>query len=343
MTGILKLIIVLLPVLLFLIALLLLDSFKLVKPKYILIALLMGGFAAVLSYFINQWLLSFGGINILYLQRYAAPVIEECIKVIYLIFLIKNNKVGFIVDSVLLAFSIGAGFSVIENLYYFYLIPESNLFIWLVRGLGTAILHGGTTSIMAIISKNFCERKGSVNILLFLPGLFTAVIIHSLFNLFILPPVFSTLLILIIFPILIFISFDRSERSLQKWLGIGFDSDMQILEMIRSGKVLKSRIGDHLYSLKNKIPGEVLADILCYLRIFVELSIKAKGILLMQESGFKVQSDQETRDKFKEFKFLEKSIGKTGKLIVRRFLHTSNRELWQIHMLQDHGKGRSIK
>ncbi|MEN8154065.1 MAG: PrsW family glutamic-type intramembrane protease [Acidobacteriota bacterium] len=337
MTGVIKLSIVLVPVILFLIALLLLDSFKLVKPKFIILALFIGGFSAGLSYYINNWLLSVGGIKMLNLQRFAAPFIEECIKAIYLIFLINRNKVGFVVDSVLLAFSIGAGFSVIENLYYFYLIPESNLFIWLIRGLGTAILHGGATSIMAIISKNFCERKNSVNIILFLPGLVTAIAIHSVFNLFILPPVISTLIILIIFPILIIISFEQSERSLQKWLGIGFDSDVQILEMIRSGKVLESKIGKHLYSLKNKIQGEILADILCYLRIFIELSIKAKGILIMQESGFTVKTDQETKDKFKEFNFLEKSIGKTGKLVVGRFLHTSSRELWQIHMIQGLG------
>lgn len=336
----LKLIIVIAPVLIFLVGLFFLDSFKLVKIKSILLALLIGGLIAIPAYLINHWLLSIVKIDLLSLQRYAAPVLEELLKSIYLIFLIKSNKVGFVVDSVLIGFSIGAGFSVIENMYYFNSVEEKNLFIWLIRGCGTAILHGGTVSLMAIISKNLCDWRNSTSIFYFLPGLITAIIFHSFFNFFLLPPVLSTILILIVFPILVFVSFESSEKLLKKWLGIGFDSDVQILEMISSGKVLNSRIGDHLYSLKNRIPGEILADILCYMRIFVELSINAKGMLLMKESGFKLNTDNAVRDKFKEFEYLEKSIGKTGILVVRRFLHTTSRELWQIYMLQGFNNGR---
>lgn len=339
--GFLKLVVVIVPVLIFLTGLFFLDSFKLVKMRSILIALFIGGLIAVPAYLINHWLLFSVKIDFLSLQRYLAPVFEESLKSLYLIFLIKSNKVGFVVDSVLIGFSIGAGFSVIENIYYLNLVEESNLLIWLIRGFGTAILHGSTTSLMAIISKNFCEWKNSTNMIYFLPGLITAIIFHSLFNFFILPPLISTMLILIISPALIFISFDSSEKLLRKWLGIGFDSDVQILEMIRSGKVLNSRIGAHLYSLKSKIPGEILADILCYMRIFVELSINAKGLLIMKESGFKSNIDTTVKDKFKEFEYLEKSIGKTGILVVRRFLHITSRELWQIYMLQGYINGKS--
>lgn len=335
--------IVIVPVLIFLAGLFLLDSFKLVKPGAILISLFFGCIIAFTAYLINHWLLTSIKIDPVYFQRYAAPFIEESLKFTFLVFIIKSNKVGFAVDSAIIGFSVGAGFSVIENLYYLQFVPESNLLIWLIRGFGTAILHGGTVSLAAIISKNICEWKNNTNILNFIPGLSMAIIIHSLFNFFLLTPVLSTLLILILFPILLYISFESSEKLLKKWLGIGFDSDVQILEMIRSGKVLNSRIGDQLIALKSKISGEILADILCYMRIFVELSINAKGTLLMKESGFRVKRNIDIENKFREFEYLKKSIGRTGILIVRRFLHTTSRDLWQIYMLQGLIDRRGIK
>ncbi|MFQ5452991.1 MAG: hypothetical protein ACE5D6_02245, partial [Candidatus Zixiibacteriota bacterium] len=98
----------------------------------------------------------------------------------------------------------------------------------------------------------------------------------------------------------------------------------------------ETRIGIYLESLKNRFPGGVVADMLCLLRINLELALRAKGILLMRETGFRVNSiaDPEITDKFNELKYLEKSIGKTGKLAILPFLQTSSHDLWQIHMLR---------
>ena len=80
-------------------------------------------------------------------------------------------------------------------------------------------------------------------------------------------------------------------------------------------------------------PGEVIADMLCLLRLYVELSMRAKGVLLMQGAGFRVAEDPEIKEKFDELKYLENSIGKTGHLAIAPFLHKSSRDLWQLHML----------
>ncbi len=79
--------------------------------------------------------------------------------------------------------------------------------------------------------------------------------------------------------------------------------------------------------------GEVVVDLLCYLRIHVELSLRAKGILMMREGGFDVGPDDETRALFAELNYLEESIGRTGKLALLPFLHLGGKELWQLYML----------
>ena len=85
--------------------------------------------------------------------------------------------------------------------------------------------------------------------------------------------------------------------------------------------------------MKDKFPGEKVVDMLCLLRIHTELSIRAKGMLLMREKGFDVPVPQEIKEKLAELKYLEKSIGKTGQLAMTPIMHTSSRELWQIYML----------
>jgi hypothetical protein len=73
---------------------------------------------------------------------------------------------------------------------------------------------------------------------------------------------------------------------------------------------------------------------LCFLRIHLELSIGAKGLLLMRGAGLKVKSDSEIQAKLDELKFLEKSLGHTGRLAIQPFLRHSRRDLWQLYMLE---------
>jgi hypothetical protein len=106
-----------------------------------------------------------------------------------------------------------------------------------------------------------------------------------------------------------------------------------LLELINSGEFSDSKVGTYLQSLREKFEGPIVADLLCYLRLHTELSIRAKGLLMMRESGFVNKAGEETRAKLVEMQYLEKSIGKTGKLAIIPFLRMSRKDLWQFYML----------
>jgi hypothetical protein len=127
--------------------------------------------------------------------------------------------------------------------------------------------------------------------------------------------------------------FDRSDKALSDWLGAGFDADTELLELINSGELSNSKVGLYLQSLREKFEGPVVADLLCYLRLHTELSIRAKGLLMMRESGFVNKAGVETRAKLEELNYLEDSIGTTGKLAIKPFLRMSQKDLWQFYML----------
>ncbi len=342
----LRILISLLPVLAFLAALIYSDSFKLVKRSLTVQSFFAGIIAAAISYIINIYLLASLLIQTTTYTLYISPIIEEALKASFIIYLIAKQKTGFMVDAAIYGFAIGAGFALVENIYYLNAIDQSNLIVWFIRGFGTAVMHGGTTAIFAIITKNISDRKNELKISQLVPGFLFAFLyhlfpgfvfaigIHSFFNHFLLAPIILTALQLIILPLVIFIVFYRSEKILKNWLESGMDTDVEVLEQINEGKLSESHIGQYLTSLQNNFSPEVIVDMIAFIRIHIELSIEAKGVLLLRQAGITVSIDEDTRAKFTELKYLEKSIGQTGKLAISPVLHTSTRDLWQLYMLE---------
>ncbi len=335
MSGILflKVLVSLLPVLVFLSGLIYLDSFKLVKPTAVLRAIGAGSLAALGAMGINGWLLSGLLQDRTALTLYAAPVVEELLKAAYLIYLLRAHRVGFLVDAAIFGFGIGTGFSLVENIYYLSSRPGADLYLWVIRGFGTALMHGAGTAIVGITAKAIVDRGKSLPLAL-LPGLAAAALLHSIFNHFFISPSLTTVAMLILLPAVMVFVFSQSERATRQWLGVGFDTDRDLLEMTTTGNLMDNKVGAYLHSLQNNFPGEVVADMLCLLRIHAELSVKAKGIILMREAGFDVPPEPGVAEAFQELQYLEKSIGKTGKFALSPFLHISDRELWQLHMLR---------
>jgi protease PrsW len=327
----------LLPVLLFLGLLVFLDSFKLVSLRSVLVALLAGVLAALAGAQANGWLLDATGLSTHALSRYVAPLVEESLKALWIVLLLKRGRVGFLVDAAILGFAVGAGFALAENVEYLRALAEPRLFLWLARGFGTAILHGATTAVFALLAKMLADRHPGRLALAVVPGLLAAAGVHSLYNHFLVSPLLAAGVILVGLPLLVVAVFERSERATREWLGVGFDSDVELFESISSGQALETRLGEYLRSLKARFPGEVVADMLCLLRIQAELAIRAKGLLLAREAGLEAPVGDDVRANLLELRYLEKSIGLTGLLALKPVLRESARDIWQVYLLEEAG------
>lgn len=314
------------------------DSFKLITFRQTVGAIIIGSLTAFTAIFVNYNLIIGLGMESGQFSRFIAPVTEEFFKILFVIYLIRSKKVGFAVDTAILGFAVGAGFAIIENIYYMQALTDAGLLTWFVRGFGTAIMHGGTTAIAAILIKDFSDRKDWPDFFIYFQGFLVAVFIHGLFNQFLLPPVTVTLLIIMILPPTFYLIFKRSEKNTRAWLGTGLDSDMEMLRMLMAGNISESRIGSYLKSVESKFSTEIVGDIICYLRVYLELSIKAKGILIMKENDFQLPPDPETKAQFEELKYLDNNIGKTGKLAIQPLLKLNNADLWQLYLIQQDQK-----
>ncbi|HTT67357.1 MAG TPA: PrsW family glutamic-type intramembrane protease [Gemmatimonadales bacterium] len=333
MTTVLAVAVSILPVFLFLGALVLIDSYKLVALRAVLLSVAAGMVAGLASYGVNVWLRPALELDWDQYSRYVAPVVEESLKAGFVVYLLRMSKVGFVVDAAIHGFGIGTGFAFLENLYYLQVHPDATLWTWVVRGFGTAIMHGGATSIVAMVSKTLHNRPDAFRLHLLLPGLAVAVVLHSLYNHFLLQPILATALIVLVFPALCVAVFQQSERQTQAWVGAGFDTDQELLRVIRSGQVSLTPVGTYLKTLRNTFSAEVIVDMMCLLRLRAELAIRAKGVLMMREAGFEAAPDPTVKNKLEELRYLETNIGRTGLRALHPFLHTSTRDLWQLSVI----------
>jgi RsiW-degrading membrane proteinase PrsW (M82 family) len=333
----LNLLFALVPVVLFLAQLQVMDSFKLVRPASVFLAIGSGALAAVLCIPLHEWMIDETGLSIARFSRYVAPVTEETLKAAFLVILIARRRVGFLVDAAVQGFAVGTGFALLENLLYLQALPEAPLLLWLVRGLGTAVLHGATMAMFAMISRTLADRHPERLWLVFWPGWLLAVGIHSAFNHVPLSPVAMTLLLLIVLPALVLIVYQRSEGATREWVGAGLDLDVELLQLVRSEAFAFTRFGIYLRQLRQRFPGPVVADMFCLLRLELELSVQAKAMLLAREAGVQVPVDDDLAACLAEIEYLNASIGKTGVLALKPLMVSSHRDRWHRYLLAQAG------
>lgn len=325
----------LVPVLLFLAGLVQLDAYKLLRLRTVLALMAAGALAAGASFLTNNLAYTHFTGSFLSYSRIVSPWIEEALKAVVLMYLIRTRRVGLAVDAGIAGFAIGTGFALVENLYYLASRPEGALPVQVLRGFGTAIMHGGTGTVLAMISTTLYERRPQGGLQLLLPGFLAAVALHIGFNALLQWPAIATLAMLVALPLVIYLVFRHSERGLRDWLDSDLDSKVQLLESISTGTFLDSNAGRYLQSLRDRFRGEHLADMLCCLRVHGELALRAKGVLLLRESGLEEPPlDEETRDKLAELKQLERAVGRAGMLALRPLMMTSGKDIWELRLLK---------
>jgi RsiW-degrading membrane proteinase PrsW (M82 family) len=322
-----------LPVLLFLGALEVIDTYQLLPLRRVLRSLAAGGGVALVCYALNTSLYWLGIVSPDRWARFGAPVLEELAKGLYVVWLLRSNRLGFMVDSAVAGFAVGAGFAVLENISYVPDVSASGLAASAIRGLGTAMMHGGSTAIFGAVSSSLSEIRGSRSALVFLPGWAIATLIHELYNQPWPAPVMAGAAVLAALPVIIALIFWRSEKALEKWLGTKLDKDIDLLQMMSTGSFSSSHAGSYLRSLESAFTPEILGDMLCYLQLMLELSAHAKGDLLRREMGFPVTPDPELPRQLKELSWLESRIGRAGKLALAPLLGQSRRDIWEMQQL----------
>lgn len=314
-----------------------LDVFNLIPMRTINLLFSAGIILAGVSLLFNWIVLANSAIGFSAYSRYVAPPIEEALKAAPILAMFLYNRIGFKLDAVIAGFAVGAGFSTLENLWYLSTLSDANLSAWLVRGFGTAVMHGSATALFALISHEMTERQAQspaaqyrFNALLFAPGLLAAIAVHSLFNHFPHQPVLAMAAMFVLAPATLFLALARSEHATQIWLRADENAHRELLAEIRAGHFADTEIGHELDALAAKLPPARHADVAAYAELKIKLVLRAEELILAAHSGGAVEITPDDRAEFIRLDALQHRLGASMAAAVHTLLGLTRNDLWEL-------------
>lgn len=331
----------LIPVLILLAVFTWLDAFELMRFGEILVLLLLGGVAALAAWPISGRMLDTLPIGFSNYSRYVAPWIEEALKAIVMIGLFRLNRIGYKLDAVISGFAIGAGFSVVENIFYLTMFPNYGTGTWLVRGLGTAVMHGTTLALLAAIAHEFAERETRAaasdydfSLMWFVPGYGVAVAIHTLFNHFPDRPMLSMMGAIILAPVALMAIFQFGTAEAEKWLTVELAEHKRQLETLRSGQWPDSVSGRKIGALAGRLDPETARRVRRYWELQAWLVAEAEETMIEEAEGDVVLDPEQVRAAFAELAGLRRALGRSTFTALKSLLPFSRNDYWELNELR---------
>ena len=335
----------LLPVLVLTAGFIWLDVFKLMSVWETLGLLLMGGIAAAAAYPLSGVFLDTLPLGFNNYSRFVAPWIEEALKAIVIISLFRFNRIGFKLDAIISGLAVGAGFSVVENVLYLLRFPEMAPTVWMVRGLGTAVMHGTTLAIMAAIAHELAERemRGTAgefdfNPLWFVPGFLAAVAIHTLFNQFPGQPMLAMLGTIILAPLALMAIFRFGTGEAQRWLAVERAAHRAMLDALSAGRFPDDPVGRRIAALALRSGAQTGERIREYWEQLTRLVLASEEILLEQSAdGERIEAD--IGGGFERLAALKRELGRSTMAALNPLLPFSRNDYWELSELRERLKG----
>jgi|GEM_PF-591337 RsiW-degrading membrane proteinase PrsW (M82 family)/CRP-like cAMP-binding protein len=164
-----------------------LDLFQTAKRRTLLVCLGWGVIAFGIAYVANTAIFNALANSMpradatALITRFIAPVLEEVLKALFLIYLIRQPVFRYFVDGAVYGFCIGIGFAVVENMFYISNHQSVALSLAATRALSTSLMHG-TSAALVGISIGMLRRSTSRFPVTPIIGIVLAVGIHIAFN-----------------------------------------------------------------------------------------------------------------------------------------------------------------
>ena len=331
----------LVPVLVLLAVFVWLDAFELMSLREILLLLVLGGLAAVAAYPVAGRMLDTLPIGFSNYSRFIAPWIEEAIKAVIIVALFRFNRIGYKLDAVISGFAIGAGFSVVENVLYLLIYPDYGAGTWLVRGLGTAVMHGTTLAILAAIAHELAEREtrdaaGDFDFRLwwFVPGYLAAVALHVLFNQFPDRPLLAMVGAAMFAPVALIGIFSFGTSEAQKWLETERAAHQLELDALQSGNWPEGPSSRAVAALAERLGPEQAERIRRYWKTLAWLVVEAESVMMEEAAGEASYDREDVAAAFAELGRLKRALGRSAFAALRPLLPFSRNDYWEVSELR---------
>lgn len=299
------------PLLLYLLVLKSLDSFRIVHWRWLVVCMAVGCGSCLVAW-------AFSEMSAALAVPFHAPLFEEILKALVALCAMRLFRIVFFAEALCYGAAIGAGFSLVENIIYIYFSPDMLFATVLFRGLGTSMLHIGCSSLFLVLW--LLAKNNSWKTVFRLWGILPCILIHALYNLHHFQPLVQMVAVVVIFLVIFLCVSNYNEKCIGKWLDQSMMNDIDLLSAIKDGTLPDTKAGQYLMSVKEQFDPYVFLDIICYVQLYLELTITAKSRMMLRESGLidaESEDDKSQRTAMlKEFNTLRGNIGKMGEIIL---------------------------
>lgn len=325
------------PISVFILSLLLMDSFKLTSRKRFLFSVF-GGAASCMLLFTLGYVLNIKEMGIM------EAILSELLKGSVLLYLLKRRKIALLGDATIYGSTVGAGYAMTESILY---LTHSLLLKYeivagqaIMIGLEAAVMHIGCTSLLAMIlimaqQNKFGTRVWQKTTAYFIAFVASCVvhIVHNWAAHTSVPPIILTSILVIYFFFSKRSLFKKNEKAIHDWIDACINNEIVLLGAIRKGELTTTNAGEYLLTLKSCFDAETFFDMCCYISEYLELSIAAKSNLLLKEAGLPITKKPENAARIAELKALKKRIGYTGEKAISPIVQIREVDKWIVQEL----------
>ena len=313
------------------------DFYQTGQFHIILRCLFLGGITFALATFIYSALENLWQINTNTIDHFAAPIYEEILKGLMLLYLFRRAKFTYSVDGALYGFAIGTGFAIFENFSYICGDLSDAVIVATQRIFSANLVHAISSASIGITLGISRSRNSRLQWQIPAIGLLLAIGQHMLYNnmLHIINTPNIKIPLGVIFipgvPGIFFILYimKRGKKDARKWIKekLGMDSRVTRSEVALVDSLTEPK--DALYPVAERFGAEktLLAEKMLYLQ--ANIGIKRKALdSCRDEDTTRKSIEAEINKLHADMKKIQREIGTYAMLFVRGLFTEEMISVW---------------
>ncbi len=293
-----------------------------------------GAVAFGLASITNRLLIDRDVVDRMVIIQYIAPILEEFLKCLILIYLVKKPSFTYYVEGATYGFAAGIGFAVLENYQYILSSPDSGMTIAIARVLSTNLMHASATSLSGIFIGQARFLKSIKSITLGFVGLLSAIIIHTIYNNLVTRLDTGLLLVIaagfgFISAGVIAVSIRRGLKTERAWIEEKLGEEDRVTSTEARLVQGMNKLKMILAPFTEKFGTKKAAQAERFLVIQARLGILRKNLELMSTDENKVAIETQIDQLLIEMDDIRRSIGAYAMLYIRHIFPSDVSPIWQ--------------
>lgn len=310
------------------------DLFRTGKFKWNIVTLIAGIVAYYFAAKINPAMVNAGWVTWDQVTRFTAPIVEETLKSIILLYIVSRADFNYVVDGALFGFGAGIGFAIIENVEYVNGHAEIALVVALARVFSTNLMHATGSGLIGTALAFFRGEKNKWRGgLVILGGYIVAILFHGVFNTMVNAGTFLAFAIAygVLGAALIWYVIKRGMNTQKEWVGekLG-DQDRVTKQETLAVTGIESVVEKLIEPFRERFGEKKVPLVRNLLYKQAEMGIKRKLIETTPSPTKRAEIEGIIQTLYREMEELRKQIGMYQMMFVREVYLSQDYQVWAL-------------